>query len=190
MLVTPYELPIVFPIILYHVLYQILCFLYFSLLNSSPLSSSAFNQPGMKVINLTILYLSKYTVTFSSVTSVTIVMTVTSLGVPSENKLGNFNTTFQLLEFQVRSVSWYQGGTPALPPWLPTSTGFHWSTLYPLVNWAPFYWSLVIGSSQSCRESPLTYSSNKQLLTDYCILTGTLTCEAAYSFTIPCDPHF
>ena len=51
----------------------------------------------MKVINLTILYLSGYTVTFASVT--TIVTTATSLGIPSENELDNFITTFQLLEF-------------------------------------------------------------------------------------------
>ena len=104
------------------------------------MSSGAFNQLGMKVINLTILYLSQYTVTFASVTTVTIVMTATSLGVPSENELDNYHnfiTTFQLLEFQLGSVSWYQEGTPALPPWHPTSTGFHQSTIYPLVNWAP-----------------------------------------------------
>ena len=103
----------------------------------SPLSSSAFNQLGMKVINLAILYLTRYTVTFASVTSVTIVMTATSLGIPNENELDNFITTFQLLEFQFGSVSWYQEGTPALPPWYPTSTGFHQSTIYPLVNQAP-----------------------------------------------------
>ena len=143
----------------------------------------------MKVINLTILYLSRYTVTFASVASVTIVMTATSLGIPSENKIDNFNTTFQLLELQVGSVSWYQGGTPALPPWHPTFTGFHQLTLYPLVNWAPFYWSPVVGSNQSCREPPLAYSSSKQLLTDYYILTGTLACEAAYSFTVSCYAH-
>ena len=106
-------------------------------LNSNPLSSSTFNQLGTKVINLTILYLSRFTVTFASVTSVTIVMTATSLGIPSENKLDSFITTFQLLEFQLGSVSWYQEGTSALPPWHPTSADFHQSTLYPLVNRTP-----------------------------------------------------
>ena len=71
------------------------------------MSSGAFNQLGTKVTNLTILYLSRYTVTFASVTTVTIVMTATSLGIPSENELDNFVTTFQLLEFQLGSVSWY-----------------------------------------------------------------------------------
>ena len=103
------------------------------------MSSSAFNQLGMKVINLTILHLSRYTVTFANVTTVTIVMAATSLGIPSENELDNFITTFQLLEFQLGSVSWYQEGTLALPPWHPTSAGFHRSTVYPLVNWAPSF---------------------------------------------------
>ena len=114
------------------------------MLDSSPLSSGTFNQLGMKVINLTILYLSRYSVTFACVTSVTIVTTATSLGIPSENELDNFITTFQLLEFQLGSVSWYQEGSPALPPWHPTSAGFHWLTLYPLVNWAPFIGLLAL----------------------------------------------
>ena len=151
------------------------------------MSSDAFNQPRTKFVNLTILYLSRYTVTFANVTSVTIVTTATSLGVPSENKIDNFNTTFQLLEFQVGSVSWYQEGTPALPTWHPISAGFHWSTLSSGQP-GPFYWSLVVGSNQSCREPPLAYSSSKQLLTIYYTLTGTLVCEAAYSFTVPCYP--
>ena len=81
------------------------------------MSSGTFNQLGMKVINLMILYLSSYTVTFASVSSVTIVTTATSLGVPSENELDNFITTFQLLEFQLGSVSWYQDGV-ALELWV------------------------------------------------------------------------
>ena len=70
-------------------------------------------------------------------------MTATSLGIPSENELDNFITTFHSLEFQLGSVSWYQEGTPALPPWHPTSAGFQWSTIYPLVNWAPSFGLLV-----------------------------------------------
>ena len=108
------------------------------MLHSSPLSSGPFNQLGTEVIDLTILCLSRYSVTFASVTSVTIVMTANSLGIPSENELDNFITTFQLLEFHMGSVSWYQEGTQALPPWDPTATGFHQSTVYPLVNWAPY----------------------------------------------------
>ena len=107
------------------------------------MSSGTFNQLGMKVIKLTVLYLSRYTVTFASVTTVTFVITATSLGIPSENESDNFVTTFQLLEFQLGSVSWYQEGTPALPPWHPTSAGFHQSTVYPLVNWAPSFGLLV-----------------------------------------------
>ena len=69
-------------------------YLVLSLLDSSPLSSGTFNQLGMAVINLTILYLSRYTVTFASVTTVTTFMTATSLGIPNENTLDNFITTF------------------------------------------------------------------------------------------------
>ena len=97
----------------------------------------------MNVINLTILNLSRYTVTFASVTTVTTVTVATPLGIPSENELDNFVTTFQLLEFQLGSVSWCQEETPALPPWHPTSTGLHRSTVYPLVNWAPPFGLLV-----------------------------------------------
>ena len=97
----------------------------------------------MNVINLTILYLSRYTVTLASVTTVTIVMTAAPLGISSENELDNYVTTFQLLEFQLGSVSWYQEGTPALPPWHPTLAGFHQSTIYSLVNRAPSFGLLV-----------------------------------------------
>ena len=42
------------------------------------------------------------------------------------------------LEFHTGSVRWNQEGTPALPPWHPISTAFHQTTLYPLVNRAPY----------------------------------------------------
>ena len=136
----------------------------------------------MKVINLTILYLSRFTVTFASVTTVTIVTTATSLGIPSENELDNFITTFQLLEFQLGSVSWYQEGTPALPPWHPTSAGFHWSTVYPLVNWAP---SFSLNTTKAV-ESLLIPTALGQLQQPTTPSQGTLACVAAYSFTVPC----
>ena len=130
------------------------------LLDSSPLSSGTFNQLGTKVINLTILYLSRYTVTFASVTTVTIVMTATSLGIPNENKLDNFITTFRLLEFQLRSVSWYQEGTPALPPWYPTSTG-PVNRLSPGQP-GPFYWTSSLNTTKAV-ESLLIPTPPEQL---------------------------
>ena len=110
--------------------------LFFSLcsyLYSSSLSNGAFNQLEGKHLqfNNPLFITGKYIKSL-----LTIVTTATSLGIPSENQIDNF-TGFQSLEFQMGSVSWYQEGTPALPPWHPTFTGFHQSTIYPLVNWAP-----------------------------------------------------
>ena len=72
-----------------------------------------------------------------------------------------YNFQSILLEFHTGSVRWNQEGTPALPPWYPISTGFSGQHFIP---WStrPLDWSLVIGSNQSCREPPLTYSSSTQ----------------------------
>ena len=116
----------------------------------------------MEVINLTILYLSRYAVTFASVTTVTIVMSATSLGILSENELDNFITTFHSLEFQLGSVSWYQEGTLALPPGHPTTAGFHQATVYPLVNQAPSFWTSSLNTTKAV-ESLLIPTAPEQL---------------------------
>ena len=72
------------------------------------------------------------------------------------------------LEFHTGSVRWNQEGTSALPPWYPISTGFHWSTLYPLVNQAPDLVSRGWIPPKLQRASlylQLQYSVNTHLLT-------------------------
>ena len=60
------------------------------------------------------------------------------------------------------SVGWHQGGTPALPPWHPTSTGFHRSTIYPLVNWTPSFGTSSLNAIKAV-ESLLIPTAPEQL---------------------------
>ena len=60
------------------------------------------------------------------------------------------------------SMGWHQGGTPALPPWHPTSTGFHRSTVYPLVNRAPSFETSSLNAFKAV-ESLLIPTAPEQL---------------------------
>ena len=93
-----------------------------------------------------------------------------------------------LLEFHMESVRWNQEGTPALLPWYPISTGFHQSTLYLLVNPAPYLVSRGWIPPKLLRASSylqLQHSVNTHLPT--LLLEGQVPCWWSISwFSIDC----
>ena len=144
----------------------------------------------MKVINLTIFYISRYTVTFASVTTVTIVMTATLLGFLSENELRQLYYHFPITRVPIGVCELVPRGNSSS-----TSLATNLSRL-PLVNHlspcqpGPFFWTSSLNATNAA-ESLLVPTAPEQLQPptnnhNSLCSQDTLVKIAACSFTITC----